>query len=125
MKHLLLMLAVIFTSSCCTAQTACDTLALGPDERPQFPGGNDSLRKYIRNSFRFPSGAEVTGTVWISIIVEEDGSISEVQLLKGLIPSYDEEALRMVRSMPRWIPASFSGKPIQCSAIIPVKFKIH
>ena len=83
------------------------------EQMPQFPGGMVALIKYLNNNVHYPKSEEASGTegrVMVQFIVETDGSISEVQIQKGLGEAFDTEAIRVVSSMPKWKPGMQRGK---------------
>lgn len=93
---------------------------------PSFPGGAGALMQYICENLRYPNTeADVTGRVVISLIVEKDGSLSNLKVIRSLDPACDEEALRVVRSMPRWTPAIQDGKTVRVRYNIPVVFRLQ
>ncbi len=97
------------------------------DVMPFYPGGEEAMYKFIGNNIKYPNIArekEITGTVIVTFVVEEDGAISGVQLLKGIGEGCDEEALRVVKSMPKWIPAKQNGVNVKCRFNLPIRFTI-
>ncbi len=95
------------------------------EDMPSFPGGQAELTKFLSNNLKMPAeGAktDVEGTVYASFNVNEDGSISGAKILKGLGQSYDEEVLRVISLMPKWIPGKQNGKTVATLMNIPVKF---
>lgn len=106
-----------------------DTLIVDfPDKRPEFPGGTAALFRYLRDNIRYPSLAKETGvqgTVYIGFVVEKDGSVSNVKVLRPVGGGCDEEALRVVQSMPHWEPGMQHGRPVRVSFVLPVKFKLQ
>lgn len=112
----------------------CYEPALGPDEvhiladeMPEFPGGTDALLKYIQEKIIYPEKAiieHIEGRVIVSFVVEKDGSISSAEVVRGFDVSLDEEALRIVRSMPVWKPGKRSGKEVRVKYDLPVKFSL-
>ena len=96
------------------------------EQMPSFPGGVEALMQYISENLRYPNTEEdVTGRVVISLIVEKDGSLSDFKVVRSLDPVFDEEALRVVRSMPRWTPGTQNGKAVQVRYNIPVTFRLQ
>lgn len=90
---------------------------------PQFPGGVDSMYAFIARNFRLPQKCDgVNGTIWVQLVIERDGTVSNVKIMRGLGKEYDEEALRVVRMMPRWIPGRFAGSetPIRTDFNLPI-----
>ena len=91
----------------------------------EFPGGFEALADYIAKSIVYPEQArtdEVEGKVFVQFIVEPDGSIGDVTLLRGIGGGCDEEALRVIKAMPQWNPAQFKGKPTRSRFQIPLIF---
>ena len=94
------------------------------DKKALFPGGSDSLKSFIERNLCYPpSWAELQGSVYVQFIVEKDGSISDVKVRRSLEPPWDDEAVKVVRSMPKWIPAEKDGKAVRSRFILPVRFR--
>jgi len=91
------------------------------EDMPSFPGGESVRSSFIANNLRVPAEG-IEGTVYVSFIVKEDGSISDAKILRGLGKSYDEEVLRVVNLMPKWHPGKQRGKPVTVQFNMPVKF---
>jgi periplasmic protein TonB len=97
------------------------------EEKPEFPGGEAALLRYISSHVKYPEIAmknEITGKVFILFIINQEGKVTDVELLKGADPSLDEEALRVVSGMPIWKPGKQRGKPVRVSYKIPINFKL-
>lgn len=97
------------------------------DEAPQFPGGNVALIKFIYSHIQYPSAAlqqRIQGRVWCSFMVNRDGTVSDVMLEEGIYISLDEEAVRVLKAMPPWIPGKTRGKNIKVKVYLPIVFKI-
>jgi len=94
---------------------------------PQFPGGEDSLRMFIRWNLRYPAqgGLPEEGTVFVTFVVEIDGSLSNIEVLRGLHGALDPEAIRVVKLMPNWIPGKTRGKAVRTRFIMPIRFDIR
>lgn len=95
---------------------------------PQYPGGNSEMMKYLNNNIKYPSIASengIEGRVILRFVVGKDGSISNVRVLKGLDSSCDKEAVRVVKSMQKWIPGRQNGHPIAVNYTLPVMFKLQ
>lgn len=95
---------------------------------PEFPGGELKLLEFISKNIKYPQLARETGTqgrVYISFIVEPDGSISNVELLRGIGAGCDEEAMRVVKAMPKWSPGRQCGKAVRVVFNLPVNFKLQ
>ena len=91
---------------------------------PQFIG---SLQFYLNENLRYPiveKESGISGTVYLSFVIEKDGKITNVEILRGMPvgEGFNEEALRVVRAMPNWIPAMKNGKAVSVSYILPIQF---
>lgn len=92
--------------------------------QPQFPGGMEACKQFIKENLRYPdTESDVQGRVIVSFMVERDGSLSDIKVVKGLAPEFDEEALRVVKMMPKWVPARTGGKTTVVRYNIPISFK--
>ena len=96
------------------------------EEMPSFPGGMAALMKYIKDNLRYPEicreGAAM-GRVNVVFIVNEDGSLSDVKVIRSIIPELDKEAIRVVKSMPKWNPAKQNGKAVKMKYVVSVNFR--
>ena len=93
-----------------------------------YPGGQDELMKYIASSMKYPQDAMdngFQGKVYVGFIVNEDGSISNVEIKRGVQESLDQEALRIIKNMPNWEPAEQDGQAIKSSYMLQVSFKLN
>ncbi|KAF5038415.1 hypothetical protein DSECCO2_554560 [anaerobic digester metagenome] len=93
---------------------------------PEFPGGQDSLSKFLQHNLKYPKSAieaRISGTVFVNFIVETDGSVSSVTLARGIGGDCDQEAIRAVQSMPKWKPGTLKGQPVRVLLCLPVTFK--
>ena len=98
------------------------------EEMPQFVGGDKELMSYLSKNIKYPIIAQETGvqgTVTLRFVVGKDGNIKDVTILRSLDPSCDKEAVRVVKSMPQWIPGKQNGIPVAVYYTIPVKFKLN
>ena len=96
-------------------------------QMPEFPGGHVALEKYLENHLQYPEVAQENGTqgrVTVQFVVNTDGSISDAQVVRGLDSSCNGEALRLINSMPRWIPGQQDGKNVRVRYILPVTFRL-
>ncbi len=97
------------------------------DQLPSFPGGVDEMNKFIRNNLRYPVTAQEAGTqgqILVSFIVKSTGEISNISIIEKADPALNKEAVRVVKSMPKWIPAKLNGKDVDASYAIPIIFKL-
>jgi periplasmic protein TonB len=98
------------------------------EEMPSFPGGEGELYKFISSNIRYPEEAKelgIQGRVFVNFVVEADGSITEVKLIRGIGGGCDEEALRVVRSMPKWVAGKQRGVPVRVYFNLPIKFTLQ
>ena len=96
-----------------------------PEVDPSFPGGEIALGQYLRDNIRYPKTAidvGLQGRIIIGFVVDKNGNITDVSVLKGKAPILDEEALRVVKSMPKWNPGMQGGRNIKARYRIPIDF---
>ncbi len=97
------------------------------DIMPQFPGGQRALSSFLASNLKYPNQAlqsRVEGTVFIGFVVDKNGNIMNIKILKGLHTACDEEAIRVMRSMPQWIPGKHHGTNVSVNYRIPIVFKM-
>ena len=100
----------------------------GFEVMPMFPGGQKALMEYLAANVRYPDTMEDTcaqGRVVVSFVVERDGNITEPKVVKSVHSALDEEALRVVNGMPKWIPGSQNGERVRTRYTIPITFKLQ
>lgn len=98
------------------------------EDKPTFPGGDGAMYKYLGKSIDYPSQARrmgIEGRVFVQFIVDKDGSIKEVQAIKGIGAGCDEEAVRVIKAMPSWKPGKQRGRPVKVRMVLPVFFKLN
>lgn len=98
------------------------------EQMPSFPGGQSALMSYLANNIKYPVVAQengVQGRVVVSFVVERDGSITDVQVVRSVDPSLDREAQRVVKSMPKWIPGKQNGQAVRVKYNVPVSFRLQ
>lgn len=100
------------------------------DEPAQFKGGLKKARKYLSKNIKYPPSAIKNGKegkCYLKFIVTDEGYISNVKVVRGVqdCPECDAEAIRVVKSMPRWKPGKINGKPINSSFTLPIEFKLN
>jgi len=96
-------------------------------EYPGFPGGDEAMIKFLQKNIIYPQAAiraEKQGKVFLEILVEKDGTISEVKVVRGIGFGLDQEAERAVRSMPKWTPAKYNGSAVKVKMHVPISFAI-
>lgn len=98
------------------------------EEMPQFPGGDLALRQWIASNIKYPVIAAengIQGRVFVQFVVNTDGSITDVRVARGVDPSLDQEAIRVVRTLPKWKPGKQRGKPVRVSYTVPINFQLQ
>lgn len=98
------------------------------EQQPLFPGGQSALMQFLHDNMKYPVVAQengVQGRVTVQFVVEKDGSITDVHVLRGVDPSLDKEAVRVVKSMPRWTPGKQNGTTVRVNYRLPVLFRLQ
>ena len=100
------------------------------DPMPEFPGGNEALQKFMASNIRYPQVCmelDVQGKVYVRFVVNTDGSIVNVEVLRGIKDclELDKEAIRFVKSMPKWQPGILNGKPVKAYMTLPIRFHLE
>ena len=98
------------------------------EHMPQFPGGEDALLDYLNNHIKYPTLAKKLGTegkVIINFVIDENGNITSIKVAKGIGGGCDQEAVRVVNSMPKWSPGVQNGKKVPVSFSIPISFSLN
>jgi len=98
------------------------------ESMPVFPGGEAALYKYLNENCKYPQMAKesgIQGRVFVTFVVERDGSVTDVRVLRGIGGGCDEEAVRVVQSMARWTPGKQRGKAVRVQYNLPVKFTLQ
>lgn len=94
------------------------------DFEAKFPGGTDSLTLWISKNLRYPTDIDVEGKVYVSFVVHSDGTITSIKILKGIGAEYDKEAIRLISTMPKWIPAQLGGREVNSIVRLPIVFHL-
>lgn len=95
---------------------------------PQYPGGIPQMMKFISSNIKYPKDAikkGMQGAVVVQFVVEPDGSVSNVHVVRSVFPSLDTEAVRMVKAMPKWSPGMQNGKPVRVRFNVPIRFSLN
>ena len=93
-----------------------------------YPGGDTARIKFLQDNMKYPEEAikrHINGKVFVTFVVEVDGSITNVKLLRGIGYGCDEEAIRIVKSMPKWVPGKQKGVPVRTQFNLPINFKLE
>ncbi len=98
------------------------------ENQPEFPGGNAAMMKFLSDNIKYPVIAQengIQGRVICNFVVERDGGITDVQVVRGVDPSLDREAIRVIQQMPRWKPGRQRGQPVRVRFTLPVVFRLQ
>lgn len=94
---------------------------------PAFPGGDEARIRYLTENIKYPQMARessIQGTVYVTFVVERTGSVTDVRVLRGIGGGCDEEAIRVIKGMPKWAPGKQRGKPVRVQFTMPIKFTL-
>jgi protein TonB len=97
------------------------------EESPSYPGGDIARIKFLQQDINYPQMAResgIQGTVYVTFVVERDGRVTDVRVLRGIGGGCDEEAVRVMNAMPRWQPGKQRGKPVRVQFTMPIKFTL-
>jgi TonB family protein len=129
-KTILIALLAVLSYQVGNAQTTTPTeektypfVAL--ESPPKFPGGINKFYEFLANNIQFPKEAikrKIRGNVFVSFVIEKDGSVTNVEVVRGLGGGTDEEAVRVLKLSPKWEPGMQDGKPVKVRYNIPIKF---
>lgn len=98
------------------------------EKMPEFPGGIDALMQYLSRKIRYPNKAQdngVQGRVYVQFVVAKDGSIENVEVIRGIGSGCDEESIRVVKNMPKWTPGEQRGKKVRVKYTLPIRFSLR
>ncbi len=98
------------------------------ENKPEFPGGQDAMFKFIAEHTKYPEIAKengITGKVFVQFVIDKDGAVTDVKVIRGIDPYLDKEAVRVVKSMPKWQPGLQRGKPVKVSFQLPINFTLY
>lgn len=98
------------------------------EEMPTFPGGENEMYSYIKKNVKYPALARennISGKVYVNFVVDKDGNIKDVKLIRGIGGGCDEEALRVIKSMPNWKPGKQNGRSVPVSYNMPINFSLR
>ena len=116
------------SSAVATTSQGEDEVYMSVEKTPEFPGGVNAMMDYLRGNLKYPESAKKNkqeGRVFIGFIVEKDGSVSNVKVLRGVCEELDSEAVRVVKSMPTWIAGRDKGEPVRVQYTLPIVFKLN
>ena len=98
------------------------------ESMPEFPGGESALNRFLYENIKYPQMAKesgIQGRVFVTFVVERDGKVTDVRVLRGIGGGCDEEAIRVVQNMPKWSPGKQRGKPVRVQFNLPIKFTLQ
>lgn len=98
------------------------------EEMPEYPGGEEARLRFLAENLTYPQVAKesgIEGTVYLTMVIDETGSLKDVRVIRGIGGGCDEEAVRVIKKMPRWKPATQAGKPVSVKYTLPVRFKLN
>lgn len=97
------------------------------EQMPQFPGGHDALKKYLVESIIYPAvaGEVGVGRVFVTFVIDKDGSVTDAKIARSVDPLLDKEALRIVNAMPKWEPGIQYGKAVKVQYTVPINFSLQ
>ena len=130
MKKLILLVALaVLCSTSAMAQIVVvdEEIFLVVENEPEFPGGEDSLYAYIARNIKYPEAAKkekIEGRVFVTFVIEKDGQVSSAKILRDIGGGYGEEAIRVVKNMPKWKPGTQRGNPVRFQFNLPVSFML-
>ena len=108
-------------------QTDDEELFIDYEKKPEFPGGQTALERFIKNHLRHPVSireSNLNGRVVCEFIVNKDGSISDIEVVRSNYSAMNDEVVRMLQEMPRWEPATSNGEPVRARYVLPVQFHL-
>lgn len=93
------------------------------DEMPEYPGGSKAMMEFVSKNVVYPKSEKTEGTVIVQFVVETDGSITDIDILRGVAPSLNQSAIDVIKKMPKWKPGKLKGKFVRVRFTIPIRFK--
>ena len=99
-----------------------------PETQPSFPGGIEAFYQYVSETVNYPPSAirrGISGKVFVEFVIDRDGALSELKIVKGIGGGCDEEALRVIQNSPRWNPGKQRGRPVRVRMVVPITFTLQ
>lgn len=136
MKKTILLIAMLLSGAMLMAQNTevvvnptdnDEEVFLVVEDEPEFPGGMEALYKYLASNIKYPAAAKeqkIQGHVIVNFVIEKDGSVSNIKLLRDIGGGCGEEAIRVVQAMPKWKPARLRGKRVRAQFNLPINFNL-
>lgn len=116
------------SSAVATTSQGEDEVYMSVEKNPEFPGGVNAMMDYLRGNLKYPESAKKNkqeGRVFVGFVVEKDGSISNVSVMRGVCEELDNEAVRVVKTLPKFTPGMHGGKPVRVQYTLPIAFKLN
>jgi Gram-negative bacterial TonB protein C-terminal len=126
MKNFLFLAIALFSIQMVSAQEVKNTSdnllydIKGLDVKPDFPGGRDEFYKFIAKNYRTPDVKKLNGKVYITFVIEKDGSLTEIKAIKDIGYGTGEEGVRVLGLSPKWLAGELNGQKVRCAYIIPI-----
>jgi len=98
------------------------------EEKPEFPGGEAAMFQWIQKNIKYPQEARennIQGKVFVQFIIDKEGNVTDVEVVRGVDPLLDKEAVRVVKNMPKWKPGKQRGKPVKVQFLLPINFRLN
>ena len=105
-----------------------DTIYIGSEQLPEFPDGEQALMDFIKKNQKYPASAlekGIQGRVTLSFVVEKDGSISNIEVMRSPAEELTQEAIRVVKKLPKFIPGKMNGEPVRVKYVLPFTFRLQ
>jgi Ca-activated chloride channel family protein len=126
-KFSTILILMLFSSATLFSQAEDKLQVNAKEELPIFPGGDEALFRFISKNIQYPIEAREKneqGTVYVTFVIETDGSITDVSILKSISSSLDNESIRLVETMPNWKPGTQDGVPVRVQLNLPIRFAL-
>jgi TonB family protein len=99
-----------------------DKVFMVVEQMPEYPGGYEAMKQFVKNNLQYPKAADQEGTVYVSMVINETGAVTDVKVLRGVHALLDAEALRVVKMLPTWKPGMQNGKVVKTRYNLPIRF---
>ncbi len=128
-QFFMIIMVSLFIASCGNVKiSSSDKIVDYPDTEAQFPGGGEGMKKFLAKNIRYPEVSMVNGEqgkVYVQFVIEKDGSLSQIEVLRGVSKAIDKETIRVISTMPKWTPAIYKRKYVRARARIPINYVLN
>ncbi len=134
MKTLFILFLILFTFNASAQEDiapypvdAYPEITTGEEKEPEFPGGQMAMQRFISENVEYPKSAKKNkeeGKVFVQFIIEGDGSLFDIKVVRGVSEALDNEAIRVVKLMPKWSPGESHGKVVRVKYTLPISFRL-